>query len=568
MLQRLGLAALGLLLIVGVGAGPHSAVASSSVPSSADLAISSVPLERSDSTRLGVVWAPPAAPDAAVSALTRIADLGATAVRVFRLPADTVAARADSLGLHLYVDLPVAYVSAPQLPDTLAAAAPTLDRLRALARRHASITHVGLARGADTTVPAACAPLRRWADRARRGEAALRTYYVTPFTPAADRCAGAVDQVLLARPGDPAPVEQWRRWRSEHPNVGLGAMGTWVRPGAETGLRIPHSPERQARYLEAALAQLLDSTRASPPAVFVTRWQDRSGARLASRRYGLHDATGAPRPAARVVRGVYTGVQRTFAFPTGPEPPSGPYGLVLFGWGLVALLGGLYAQNVFVRQTVGRYFTAPGFYRDALRDGHDLHPGANGLLLVLVAGALGTVGTSAARLAASQPGTAHVLAALPSALQPVLAGGLEHPLVAGAVLGGGALVLLLVWIGALVLVARRRTWFSFAQGLVLVVWPCWPALLGLPIALAAGSDSPLTPSLVGLVLVGGGGLALAYVTGRVLYDYWVVTDLSGATALLLGLLSPLVLFGTALLGLALRYDLSFAYLWHLATLTS
>ncbi|PSR00300.1 MAG: hypothetical protein BRD51_00640 [Bacteroidetes bacterium SW_11_64_17] len=567
MLQRLSLAAFGLLLIVEIGAGPHSAVANPPGPTPADPAISSVLSERSDSTRLGVVWTPPAAPDSAVSELTRIAGLGATAVRGSRLPADTVAARADSLGLHLYVDLPVAYVSATQLQDTLAGAAPTLDRLRALARRHASITHVGLARGADTTVPAACAPLRRWADRVRKGEAALRTYYVTPFPPAADRCAEAVDQVLLALPGDPAPVERWRDWQSEHPSVGLGAVGTWVRPGAETGLRIPHSPEQQARYLEAAFSQLLDSTRTSPPIVFVARWRDRSGPRLTSRRYGLHDATGSPRLAARVVRGVYTGTQRTFAFPAGAEPPSGPYGLVLFGWGLVALLGGLYAQNVFVRQTVGRYFTAPGFYRDALRDGHDLHPDANGLLLILVAGALGAVGTCAARLAALQPGTEHMLAALPSDLQSVLATGIEHPRTAGLIVGGGGLALLLLWMGALVLVARRRTWFSVAQGLVLVVWPCWPALVGLPIALAAGPDSPLTPSLFLFLLLGGGGLMLVYVTGRVLYDYWAVTDLSRVTVFFLGLLSPLVLLGTALLILALRYDLSFAYFWRLATLT-
>lgn len=556
--QRSGPVVLGVLLVLVTTAALHSVVLD---PNPA-VSESSVPAERSDSTRLGVVWTPSSDPESAVSELTRIADLGATAVRLTQPPTDTVATRADSLGLHLYVDLPVGYVAATQLQDTLAAAAPTLTRLRALARRHASITHVGLAHGVDTTVPSACEPLRDWTRRVRDGDISLRTYYVTPFTAATDRCADAVDRVLLDLRGHPAPVGRWQQWRSETPNVGLGAMGTWVRPTARTGLRVSHSPERQARYLEEAFSQLLDSTRTSPPVVFVSRWGDRASPRLASRRYGLHDATGAPRPAARVIRGVYACTQRAFAFPAGTEPP-GSYGLVLVGWGLVALLGGLYARDVFVRETVGRYFMAPGFYRDALRDGHDLHPGANGLLLVLAAGALGTVGTCAARLAASQPGTAHVLAVLPSDLQPMLAGGLDQPIAAGVVMGGCALVLLLFWIGALVLVARRRAWFSFAQGLVLVVWPCWPVLGAVPLALATGPEAPVSPFGFAVLMGAGGGLALVSMTLRVLYDYWVVTDLSGPTVCLMGLLSPLALVSGTALALVEGYDIPVRLLWHL-----
>lgn len=556
------------LLAVAVGIGSRAAASNSQAPpltAAASLAL----VERADSTRLGVVWTPATTPDSAASELNRIAESGVEALRVSRPPSDTVAARADSLGLQLYVDLPVAYVSAAQLPDVLAEADPAVRRLQHLARRYRSIAHVGLARGADTTVPSACNTLRRWTDRLQEeGAASLRTYYVTPFRAGADRCADAVDQVLLDLRGHPALTDASNEWQSEVPSVGVGAVGTWMRPGADTGLRSPHSPERQARYLEDAFSQLLDSTQSPPAAVFVSRWRDRASPRLASRRYGLHDKSGAPRPAARVVRGVYTGSQRAFAFPAGTDPPAGPYGLVLVGWGLAALLGGLYVQSVFVRQTVVRYFTAPGFYRDALRDGHDLHPGANGLLLGIVATALGVTGACAARLAASAPVTGHVLAALPAPVQRVLAGAVEHPLVAGGLLGSGVLALLVVWMIVLVLVARRRSWFSFSQGLVLVVWPCWPVLLAVPPALATGAEAPLTPSLFGLVLLGGGGLALVYGTGRVLYDYWAVTDLSGGTVLLLGLLSPLALSAMAVLVLAMRDDISFVYLWHLATLTS
>ena len=516
-------------------------------------------------TALGVVWTPPAQPDSALRELARIDALGATAVRLTRLPTDTVAARADSLGLDLYVDLPVAHVSARQLPDTLAQAAPTLEHLQALARQHPSITHVGLARIADTTVPSACETLRRWTDRVHAGAATLRTYYVTPFSAAADQCAEAVDRPLLDVRNHRAPAKRWHQWRAHSASVGLGAVGTWVAPAAESGLRVPHSPERQARDLEGALSSLLDSTRRSPPVLFVFRWQDRP--LLSSRRYGLHEADGTPRPAARVVRGLYTGTQNAFAFSQGTTPLPGGYGLVLLGWGLVALLGVLYARSLFVRHTVARYFTAPGFYRDALRDGRDLAPRTNGLLLGVVAGALGITAVCVARQGAAHPGTDRVLAALPHALQGAVAGGIEHPAWMGVAVGGTALGLLGLWMGAFVLAARGWTRLSGAQGLVLIVWPSWPALLILPIALATGPDAPVSPSLSALLLLGGGGLALVYETRRVLFDYWSITGVPGWVLVPLSLLSPLALVSATVLVLAMRYGVSFAFLWHLATLT-
>ncbi len=565
MVRRFGIAAILLLVLCSIAVLflPQSSSALSTPHSPSP---ETIPL-LSDTTQLGVVWTPPSSPDAALRELGRIDSIGAAAVRLTRLPSDTVAARADTLGLRLYVDLPVDYVPAPHLQDALARAAPVLKRLRALARQHPSITHVGLAHAADTTVPTVCERLRRWHNRVRNWTVSLRTYYVTPFAAAADRCADAVDQVLLDVRGHPAPIDRWHRWRSTTATVGLGAVGTWVHPSAASGLRIPHSPERQARYLERALSRLLDSTQTSPPTAFVSRWRDESSPVLSTRRYGLHDADGRSRPVARVVRGVYTGTQRVFAFPSGPEPAAGSYGLLLFGWGLVALLGGVYTQSLFVRQTVVRYFTAPGFYRDALREGHDLHPGANALLLGIVSGALGATGVRAARLAAAQPVTERVLATLPPPVQVVLAGGIEHPIMAGVVIGGLALGLLGLWMGALVLAAQWRTRFSFAQGLVLVTWPCWPALVVLPLALAAGPGAPISPSLFALLLLRGGPLACLYVTARVLYDYWAISDLPGSTVLLLGALSPFALGSTLVLFLTTWYDVSILFLWHLATQT-
>jgi hypothetical protein len=173
-----------------------------------------------------------------------------------------------------------------------------------------------------------------------------------------------------------------------------------------------------------------------------------------------------------------------------------------------------------------------------------------------------------ARLGAASPATEHVLAALPPSVQGVGVGGLAHPLWAGLAMGGLALGLLGLWMGTLVLAARWRTRFAFAQGLVLVTWPCWPALLALPLALAAGPEAPVSPSMCGLLLLGGGGFACLYVTGRVLYDYWTVTDLPGPAVLLLGTLSPAAVTGAVALLLTTWGDVSVLFLWRLATLTS
>ena len=565
MVRRFGVVPLLLFVLCSVTAAPFSQ-SSSAFSSRPAPSWEPAPL-LSDTTQLGIVWTPPSRPDPALRELNRIDSLGATAVRLTRPPSDAVAARADTLGLRLYVDLPIDHVSAQNLQDALARATPTLKRLRTLARQHPSIARVGLARAADTTVPAACNTLRRWHDRVRSWTGSLRTYYVTPFIAASDRCLDAVDQVLLDVRGHPTPVDRWRQWQSRTATVGLGAVGTWVRPSAGSGLRTPHSPERQARYLERTLSRLLDATKASPPVIFVSRWRDQPSSVLPTRRYGLHDPDGRPRPAARVVQGIYTGTQRVFAFSSGTEPGTGRYGLLLVGWGLIALLGGLYARSPFVRQTVLRYFAAPGFYRDTLRDGHNLAPGANGLLAGLVTAAIGTTGICAFSLAATEPETEHVLGALPPPVQTLLARGIEHPITAGVTIGGLVLSLLGVWMGTLVLATRLQTQLSLAQGLVLVTWPCWPTLLALPLALAAGPDAPLSPFWLTVLLLIGGGLAFLYMTGRVLYDYWVITDLPAPIVLLLGALSPFALISATVLVLTAWYDVSIVFLWHLATQT-
>ncbi len=548
----------------GMSWGGPTATASS--PPQVDPSAASEP-SVADTTFLGIVWSPPRNEEAALQALHRMYDTGATAVRLTHPPeADTIFSRADSLGLHLFVDLPVAYVSASELRRALEDARPTLERIMSLARRHTSVQHVGLARYANTTKPAACSVLTEWTKRIHtQEEADLSTYYVTPFRASKDHCADAVDLPLLDVRGQPSPLARWEEWKDTRTRVGLGALGTWTQPDVKSGLSISHSPEWQARYLERALSQLLDSTRTVPPAVFVYRWQDQASPLLSSRRYGLHELDGTPRPAASVVQGLYTGTKRVFAFPSGPAPPSGPHALILLGWGLIAVLGGLYTQSTFIRNTLVRYFTAHGFYRDALRRARKIEGGTHGTLLGLVALAVGITGALGARGVASLPVTEHILAALPSPPQSFLASSLEVPSVTGLFFGGATLILLLFWILALTIGARRWTRFSFSQGLMLVVWPCWPAPLIMIAALVAATHPPISPPLLGGVLSLLGLLAAVTFTLRVLIDYHAVTEMPLPTVVLLGGLSPLVLTAGAITYLLLHYEVSVSLLWQLAT---
>jgi len=515
----------------------------------------------------GIVWTPPSNPDSALDGLHRIHTTGADAVRLTRPPVDAVLAQADSLGLRLFVDLPVSFVSASALPDSLTAASTALDRLVEQSREYTSLHAIGLARIVDTTVPSSCQALANRAERIRRNNPELTTYYVTPFSPRADRCAHAVDEVLIDVRGAVRPIDRSRAWHDAVSTASLGALGTWMHPEASSGLDVPHSAERQARYLEQSLSQLLETERPSPDAVFVFRWHDRTTPSVPSRRYGLYAADGSPRPSFRVVHGFYTGTQRVFAFPSGSASASGPYGLVLVGWGLVALLGVLYARRSFVRQTFTRYFASHGFYRDSVRQGRDLEPVTNAVLLVTVAAAAATIGICAGRALGTFPATAWFLSTLPPALATPLEAGIENPINIGIAVGGTVISLVLLWSGLLVGMARTTSNLSVAQGLTLITWPCWPVLPVVPIVLTSVQEPFISPVLLVFFVAGSCVLLLFHHSARVLLDYQAVTGVSWPVVVPLAGLSPAALVGAGF-GLVLtHYDVPLVFLWRLMTYT-
>ena len=134
-------------------------------------------------------------------------------------------------------------------------------------------------------------------------------------------------------------------------------------------------------------------------------------------------------------------------------------------------------------------------------------------------------------------------------------------------MGGVSLALLLVWALTLTLAARTKRVFSFSQSVMLVTWPCWPAIPGLGIALVAATDPPVSAGILGLTLLIGGGLSIVGVSVRVLRDYWDVSGLAFPWVLLLTLPSPLVIAGSVCTWLTIEYDIPLRLLWHLLSRT-
>lgn len=516
----------------------------------------------------GIVWTPPDEVRQAEHELRRMQQMGIEAVRTGLIRDERLLTVADTLGLQLFQELPIAFLSASALNDTLGYAVRQLDRALDRAREHPSARHFGLARLADTSVPAACSYFERFARHVRqRGEETVRLYYLTPFV-ASDRCGAAVDFVLLDVQNAEAPLHLLSQWTQTHPAVpvGLGALGTWVRPGAPRGLRVAHSPEAQARYLERQLSALEAAPGTSPTAVFVYRWADGT-ADPYGRPYGLHARTGTRRPAADVVEGFFTEQQTVFAFPAGePPPPAVPW-LILLGWGVVILIGSVYAREPRFRHTVVRYFQAHTFYQEAVREGREVLVGSSLALLIAEAISIGALGTVGARLERYERGVVLALQALPEGLQEGLASLLATPWMLGLLIGAVYALGLVLWALVLVSISKRASSISAEQAAMLVVWPRWPVFGVLVGALVIATLSPEAGRPLMLLLIGGTVLIAVQAVGRTLIDFMAVARLSGYWAALAAVGSPLPVLVLLVLVEVIRNDVALRFLWHLLVRT-
>lgn len=527
----------------------------------------------------GVVWQQPDDLQEAISELYEMRQAGVQAVRTDIVEDERLLTVADGLGVQIFQEVPVENLTATGLRDTVAFAARRLDQALARAQQHPSARHFGLTRMSDTSNPDACGYLEQLTNRVREsGPAGVRTYYVTPFVEA-DACAGTVDLVLLHvldAENPQALLEQFVEQDSTRlGRIGIGALGTWVNDEAEPGIRIPHSAEAQARYLENNLNRLLGRrTHVQPYAVFVYRWTDPAGSDVAEQErqsvvpvtYGLWSET-ARRPALNVVHGIFTGDQMVFAFDQGEGPSNGWPWVTLLGWSGVAVLGIFYAASPRLRFMVPRYFGAHGFYRDAVREGRDILFGSSVALLIVEGLATGVLWSVAIHTFATEEAFLMLLRWIDDPIRSLLFSAQHYPWVAVLIFAALSILVGFLWSVVLALMSRQRYSLAPSQTLMLVVWPGWPLLILLLVSMAVPALDAAEAETAALVLLGIWGGTMLYTSVRTVYDFREVTRLSYYLALGAWLLNPFILL-LLTFGLVVLLNLpEAAFLFHLLTRT-
>ena len=505
---------------------------------------------------------------------------GVQAVRTGVVRNEQLLTLADTLGLVFFQDIPIAFLTAEGLIDSLPRAQRLVQPLLERARRHPSARHVGLARLSDTSDPAACAYFETLVSDIRQevGDT-VSVYYTTMFT-SADRCGRIVDLVLVDL-RDLEPVSQMRtRWRvaadsMEANAVGIAALGTWVLPAANGGLRRPHSEESHARYLETSLDWFFNALKQDQPAaVFVYRWRDDLSG-IASpghnpedpylRSYGIM-ANGAGRAAYQVVEGFYTGKQMVFAFPGGEAPAYHVSWAILVGWGILFMLGLFYATSPRMRQMIQRYFLAKGFYRDAIREGRGMLLGLASVFLTGLSASVGMLGAVILETVRDEPALVMLFRWLPTRLADVLVELLNQPLMVILLIGSVYAFSLVLWSTILSAMSRRRYPLSPGQVMMLVVWPRWPIFLLMVAAMIMPTIPHEYSMRMCLVLVVGLVILTLNAMVRSLYDFTTTARVPPLLSIAAAFSNPLVLLLVIIAAAGTQFTPEIRYLWNLITL--
>lgn len=527
---------------------------------------------------VGVVWQPPTTFEAAASDLRKIQQTGFTAVRTDVIQDERLLILADELGLRLYQELPIQYLTATGVADSLDVAMQALTSAINTGREHRSATAFGLGRFMDTSEPATCAALERLVEHGRSiAPPSTRFYYVTLFT-SDDMCSEAVDLVLIDGPDQTDPTTRLRMWHAAHDTpVGLAGVGSWVRADAPEGLQNLHSPQQQGQFLEQSLNDLLiDRLAPSSEIVFVYRWRDadtelpliaRGVPNPYGTRYGLHDADMNERPAFEVVSGIISGRQFIFAFPYGEETSREWPWTVIFGWISLLMVGLATAFSPRLQQMVPRYFLAHGFYRDALREGRELLQGGSFVILLAIGLAAGV--TFALSIELIQEFTAFrvLLGMLPENVVHFLASTAARPwviiLLVGAIYAG----MVLAWVILMMLLSMTRFALGAGQVMMLVVWPRWPLLVLMPFGLALlGSTESLTDNhlFYGVALLAGFCIITTLVAViRAVVDFTAISRVPGYVPVLLLLLNPAIIITMITVFAWLQYQDEMRFLVHI-----
>ena len=389
----------------------------------------------------------------------------------------------------------------------------------------------------------------------------------------------SVDQVLVHADEDEEPLALTQRWQNAHSlpmlRMGIGAMGTWVRDGGDNGFRVPNSPIYQARYLENRLDTLLYESDpfSRPGIVFVYRWRDQVMSYPSPAHdldqpyhhtYGLISHDGTLRLALGVVNGMFSGEQRVFAFTAGVEPAPLTAWPILFGWAVVGLLAfGTSRANHFLMM-MRRYFSAHGFYREAVREGRELMLQINSLILVSLSMAIGILGSVLLESVRREESFILFVRWLPEVARITLVALLDRPLAMMFLLGSGFAVAVTFWTTVLsVISTQSRRRLLPGQVFTLVLWPRWPVLL-LMVAAMVVSTIPHESRLVLVAILLGAAIVVNLMAStRTLLDYVAITRGGTIQQVLAIALNPFLVPLIAALLFAGQYAAKVQFLMHL-----
>jgi len=478
-------------------------------------------------------------------------DMGVEAIRTELVEDVRILAWADELGLQVFQELPLRWLSASGLQDTLSFAKRLLEEAVMRSEPYASARFFGLAQTSDTSSPEACTYFEELMPLVSRLSGA-RAFYSTTFA-VDDRCADAVDFVLVRTLGMKDPEAALRLWPHSVP-IGLESLGLEVR-SRSYGLLQPYSAESQARYIEAHLPPLLES---NALAVFVFRWRDDQ-----TNAFGLITENGIHRSAYAVIEGIYSGTQQVFAFAQGNPPYTSFSWRVFLGWVVLFSLGILYHTSLRFRYTIRRYFLAHGYYVESVRNGREV--------LVLSTNILWMIQMLCSCLLFSlllQAVQEHVALVYARTILFERGGALGAMLSHPAGLLGGLLALfcalfLIMWV--LVSVTQRGLPTKLYM---ITIWPFWGTI---PLGLASLTTLTMPPDQASTAVLTLAGLWIVFVAVavvRVFLDLYLLLSRQAflSTLRFCGVLVVFVLVG---LFLAMTWAPDFfdvlAFFWHLVT---
>lgn len=445
------------------------------------LVLTVAPAAAQEMQRIGVVWDPPADLLQAEADLRAIRSMGFGAVRTHLLDRSELLDLADTLGLDVYQELAVQFLTASELTDTLGTVRGLLEDALAAADGHPSARHFGLAFAPASDDDGLCDLLDGLIARIRgRGAPDVRFYYVS-WLPQSDRCSDRVDLVLLDDPIHDRPLRLLDRW-SGVGDVGLAAVGRRINPGAERGLLVEGSEERQALYFEEMLPELLG--RDGLAITFLYRWQDPGPTDLEAFHpapfgsvYGLQDEAGRARLARNVAEGLLARGQTSFRLLAGLPPKEGASWFVMLGWLVLATIAVMVAASPRFRAMIPRYFLAHGFYRHAIQEGRDVLTVLSTVMLVLLGLVIGLLGAQVTRMMTdAAPLHALWFRSGPDGRSAMNALLTDEPLLV-LFIGSAGLLALVIWVFGWTIAGRSRTPLKPSQALATAVWPRWPMML-------------------------------------------------------------------------------------------